>query len=127
METLNIKGMMKNRSLTMAIAEQKWFEFKRQIKYKAEEYGIEVVEVDRFYASSKTCSHCGHIKTDLKLSDRTYRCSECGLVIDRDLNAAINLAHYSSQLRKLSLRRAKSSASSLGKSGLDEQGNVATS
>ena len=95
MENLNVSGMMKNRHLSKAIAEQKFYEFKRQIKYKCEQYGIEFVEVDRFYASSKTCSHCGHIKIDLKLSDRIYECAECGLTIDRDLNAAINLANYS--------------------------------
>ena len=61
---------------------------------KAEMYGIKVVEVNRFYASSKTCSHCGHIKTDLKLSDRIYVCPVCGAKLDRDLNAAINLANY---------------------------------
>ena len=94
MENLNVSGMMKNRHLSKAIAEQKFYEFKRQIKYKCEQYGIEFVEVDRFYASSKTCSHCGHIKIDLKLSDRIYKCAECGTVIDRDLNAAINLANY---------------------------------
>lgn len=94
MEDLNVRGMMKNRHLSQAIAEQKFYEFKRQIKYKCEYYGIEFVEVGRFYASSKTCSHCGHIKTDLRLSDRIYQCPECGLVIDRDLNAAINLANY---------------------------------
>ena len=94
MEDLNVRGMMKNRHLSQAIAEQKFYEFKRQIKYKCEYYGIEFVEVGRFYASSKTCSHCGHIKTDLRLSDRIYKCPECGLVIDRDLNAAINLANY---------------------------------
>lgn len=94
MEKLKISGMMKNRHLSKAIAEQKFYEFKRQIKYKCEMYGIEFVEVDRFYASSKICSHCGHKKTDLNLSDRIYKCSECGLTIDRDLNAAINLANY---------------------------------
>ena len=94
MENLNVSGMMKNRHLSKAIAEQKFYEFKRQIKYKCEMYGIEFVEVGRFYASSKTCSHCGHVKVDLKLSDRIYKCSECGLMIDRDLNAAINLANY---------------------------------
>lgn len=94
MEDLNVRGMMKNRHLSRAIAEQKFYEFKRQIKYKCERYGIEFVEVSRFYASSKTCSHCGHIKTSLSLSDRIYICSECGLKIDRDLNAAINLANY---------------------------------
>ena len=94
METLNVKGMMKNRHLSKAIAAQKFYEFKRQMQYKCEAYGIELVEADRFYPSSKTCSHCGHIKHDLKLKDRVYICSECGLVIDRDLNAAINLANY---------------------------------
>ncbi len=94
MEDLNVKGMMKNKHLAEAIAKQKFYEFKRQIKYKAEMYGIKVVEVDRFYASSKTCSYCGHIKKDLKLSDRTYICPVCGAKLDRDLNAAINLANY---------------------------------
>ena len=94
MEDLNVKGMMKNKHLSKAIAKQKFYEFKRQMKYKAEMYGIKVVEADRFYASSKTCSHCGHIKKDLKLSDRTYVCPVCGAKLDRDLNAAINLANY---------------------------------
>lgn len=94
METLNITGMMKNRHLAKAIAEQKLFEFKRQIKYKSELYGIAIVEVPTFYPSSKTCSRCGCVKHDLKLSDRVYKCDECGLVIDRDLNASINLANY---------------------------------
>ena len=94
METLNVRGMMKNRHLAQAIAAQKFYEFKRQMQYKCEAYGIELIEADRFYPSSKTCSHCGHIKHDLKLKDRVYICPECGLVIDRDLNAAINLANY---------------------------------
>ena len=94
MEDLNVRGMMSNRHLSQAISEQKFYEFKRQIKYKCERYGIEFVEVDRFYASSKTCSHCGHVKTDLKLSDRIFRCPTCGLEVDRDLNAAKNLANY---------------------------------
>ena len=95
METLNVQGMMKNRHLAKAIAAQGFYEFKRQIMYKAEFYGIEFVEADKFYASSKTCSKCKAKKTDLKLSDRIYRCEVCGAVIDRDLNAAINLANYS--------------------------------
>ena len=94
MEDLNVKGMMKNRHLAKAIAKQKFYEFKRQIRYKAEMYGIKVVEADRFYASSKTCSHCGHVKRELKLSDRTYVCPVCGAKLDRDLNAAVNLANY---------------------------------
>lgn len=93
MENLNVSGMMKNRHLAKAIQEQKLYEFKRQLIYKCEKFGIKFIEADRFYPSSKRCSHCGHLKTDLKLSDRTY-CCDCGLHIDRDLNAAINLAQY---------------------------------
>lgn len=94
METLNVKGMMKNRHLAKTIAKQNFYEFKYRIRYKAERYGIEFVEADKFYASSKTCSSCGHIKKDLKLSERIYICSVCGNKIDRDFNAAINLANY---------------------------------
>ena len=93
MEDLNIQGMMKNRHLSKAVAKQKLYEFIRQMKYKCEKYGIEFIQVDRFYPSSKTCSCCGSIKSDLKLSNRVYKC-ECGLEIDRDLNASINLAKY---------------------------------
>ena len=101
MEDLNVKGMMKNKHLAEAIAKQKFYEFKRQIQYKAEKYGIKVVEVDRFYASSKTCSQCGHVKKDLKLSDRIYVCPVCGAKLDRDLNAAINLANYNAVVQVL--------------------------
>lgn len=91
LENLNVSGMMKNRYLSRAIQEQNFCEFARQIKYKSEWNGIQVVLADRFYPSSKKCSSCGLIKQDLKLSDRVYRCECCGLVIDRDLNAALNL------------------------------------
>ena len=94
MESLNVKGMMKNKHLAKAISEQKFFEFKRQIKYKCKKYGIEFIEVPMFYPSSKICSCCGSIKSDLKLSDRIYHCKECGLIIDRDYNASLNLANY---------------------------------
>ena len=94
LEDLNIKGLMKNKHLSKSVSDSKWFEFRRQIEYKAELYGIEVVIADRFYPSSKTCSCCGNVKKDLKLSDRTYRCVECGLEVDRDINASINLARY---------------------------------
>ncbi|NFI08685.1 IS200/IS605 family element transposase accessory protein TnpB [Clostridium botulinum] len=93
MEDLNISGMMKNKHLSKAIQQQNLYEFIRQMKYKCEWLGVEFIQVSRFYPSSKTCSCCGRIKKDLKLSDRTYICSECGLVIDRDLNASINLAN----------------------------------
>ena len=94
MEDLNVQGMMKNRYLAKSIQEQCFHEIIRQMKYKCEWNGIPFIQVGRFYPSSKTCSCCGRIKKDLKLSDRTYICPECGLVIDRDLNAAINLQRY---------------------------------
>lgn len=96
MEDLNVSGMLKNKHLAKAISEQKFYEFIRQMKYKCELYGIEFIQVDRFYPSSKTCSCCGNLKSDLKLSDRVYRCDACGLVIDRDFNASLNLAKYQS-------------------------------
>lgn len=96
MEDLNIQGMMKNKHLAKAISEQNLYEFKRQMQYKCELYGIEFILADRFYPSSKTCSCCGNIKPDLKLSDRIYKCSACGLVLDRDYNASLNLAKYQS-------------------------------
>jgi len=95
MEDLNVTGMMKNRHLSKAIQEQCFNKFLNYITYKCEEYGIELVKVGRFYPSSKTCSNCGCIKQDLKLKDRTYICEHCGIEIDRDYNAAINLMNYS--------------------------------
>ena len=89
-EDLNVKGMMKNRCLSKAVASQKFYEFRKRLKGKCDEKGIELRVADRFYPSSKTCHHCGSIRKNLKLSDRIYRC-ECGYVADRDLNAALNL------------------------------------
>ena len=89
-EDLNIKGMMKNKHLSKAVVSQKFFEFRTKLTTKCKQNNIELRVVDRFYPSSKTCSNCGEIKKDLKLSDRVYKCS-CGLTIDRDLNASINL------------------------------------
>lgn len=91
LENLNISGMMKNRHLSKAIAQQKFFEFRTKLTAKCEEYGVELRFVDRFYPSSKTCHNCGCIKSDLKLSDRIYTCSECGYTADRDFNASLNL------------------------------------
>ena len=89
-EDLNVKGMMKNRCLSKAVASQKFYEFRKRLKAKCDEKGIELRVADRFYPSSKTCHHCGSIRKNLKLSDRIYRC-ECGYAADRDLNAALNL------------------------------------
>ena len=96
-EDLNIKGMMKNKHLSKAIGKQGLYEITRQLEYKCKYRGVELIKADRFFPSSKTWSNCGHIKKDLKLSDRTFICPECGLVIDRDLNASINLANYKTE------------------------------
>ena len=90
MEHLNIKGLMKNRHLAKAIAEQRWYSFLTKLQSKCELYGIELRQVDRFYPSSKLCNNCQNIKKDLKLKDRIYKCS-CGYENDRDLNASLNL------------------------------------
>ena len=93
MEDLNVSGMMKNRHLAKAIAQQGFYKFIEQMKYKCAFNGIEFIQVPRFYPSSKMCSSCGNIKKDLKLSDRLYNCS-CGFTCDRDKNASYNLANY---------------------------------
>ena len=89
-EDLNVKGMMKNRHLSKAVASQKFYEFRQKLQFKCNENGIELRVVDRWYPSSKTCHRCGAVKKDLKLSDRIFKCS-CGYVEDRDFNAALNL------------------------------------
>lgn len=99
MEDLNVRGMMKNRHLSKAVQQQGFYEFRRQIEYKSEWSNILVIIADRFFPSSKLCSCCGTVKTDLKLSDRTYKC-ECGNVIDRDFQASLNLQTYGENVLK---------------------------
>lgn len=94
LEELNVLGMMKNRHLAKAIQEQSFYSFKAILSYKAKSNNIQIIEVPRFYPSSKTCSVCGTVKSDLKLSDRVFICPECGNKIDRDLNASMNLKNY---------------------------------
>lgn len=96
-EDLNVEGMVRNRRLARSISDAAMGELSRQILYKAKWHGVEVRVADRFFPSSKTCSGCGEIRNDLDLSTRTYSCETCGLVIDRDLNAAINLARWQPQ------------------------------
>ncbi|MGO8946539.1 MAG: RNA-guided endonuclease InsQ/TnpB family protein, partial [Ktedonobacterales bacterium] len=90
-EDLNVSGMLKNHHLAQAIGDVGFAEFKRQLLYKASWYGAQVILADRWEPSSKRCSSCGWLDTDLTLSDRVFHCQQCGLVLDRDLNAAINL------------------------------------
>ncbi len=95
-ESLNVAGLIKNRKISQAIIDASFGEISRQLSYKSQWAGVELVKADKFFASSKTFSNCGHKKEKLKLSERIYRCDQCGLEIDRDLNAAKNLAKYSS-------------------------------
>ena len=91
-EDLNVAGMLHNRHLAKHISDASFGEFRRQLEYKTEWYGSTLVLADRWYPSSKTCSKCGAVRTKLSLSEREYECNACGTRIDRDLNAAVNLA-----------------------------------
>ena len=90
-ENLNVLGMVKNHRLAKSVMDASFGEFRRQLEYKTARTGARLHVIDRWYPSSKTCSGCGRVKAKLSLSERTYRCEHCGLVIDRDLNAAINI------------------------------------
>ena len=94
-EDLNVSGMLRNKRLARAIVDVGFYEFRKQLKYKCKWYGSELVVVSRTFPSSKLCSRCGHKKQELSLSEREYHCEECGLQIDRDLNAALNLVAVS--------------------------------
>ena len=93
LEDLNVSGMLKNHRLARAIADVGMHEFRRQMTYKTAWYGVDLLIADRWYPSSRMCSHCGSVRSSLALSERIYLCPACGLALDRDLNAAINLSH----------------------------------
>ena len=97
-EDLSVSGMLANRKLSKAVADQAFYEFRRQLEYKCPLYGSELVIVDKFFPSSKTCSNCQDIKQDLTLSDRWFICNSCGVFLPRDWNASINLANYADGL-----------------------------
>jgi putative transposase len=90
-EDLHVNGMLKNHGLAQAVSDSNFGEIRRQLEYKSAWHGTHLAVIDRFYPSSKTCSSCGYVKPELSLSERTFRCSACGMVLDRDVNAAINL------------------------------------
>jgi putative transposase len=92
-EDLNIQGMQRNHHIAKSVTDQGWYQFETMLRYKMDWRNAELVEIGRFDPSSKMCSECGNIKHDLKLSDRIYHCNACGLTVDRDLNAAINILH----------------------------------
>jgi putative transposase len=115
-EDLHVNGMLKNRKLAQAVSDSNFGEIRRQLEYKASWYGVHLVIIDRWFPSSKKCSGCGWVDDDLVLSDRVFICHECGLVIDRDLNAAINILHEA-------LRTTASSAGSYAY-GQGSSGNI---
>ena len=90
-EDLNVKGMMSNHKLSKSIQDLSLYEFRRQLEYKCRWYGRQLIIIDRFYPSSKTCHNCGYIYKDLKLNEREWICPHCGKVIDRDYNASLNI------------------------------------
>jgi putative transposase len=90
-ESLSVKNMLKNRCLSKSISDASWWEFKRQLEYKAQWYGRTLIGIDRWYPSSKRCSDCGHTLTNMSLKVRAWACPECGSVHDRDVNAARNV------------------------------------
>jgi putative transposase len=93
-EDLNIAGMVKNHKLARSISDAGWGEFVRQLEYKADWYGKNIIRIGRFEPSSKTCSVCGNINKELTLQDREWTCSGCETVLDRDVNAAINIKNF---------------------------------
>jgi putative transposase len=101
LETLSVKNMMKNHKLAKSIGDASWSRFVEFLKYKAEWYGVNIVQIGKFEASSKTCSNCGWIKKDLTLEDREWICKECGVLHDRDLNAALNIKQFALQKQNL--------------------------
>lgn len=90
-EDLNVRGLLQNHCVAKAVGDASWFEFRRQLEYKARWFGVTLVVAPRFFPSSKRCSQCGHVKVDLRLSTRRFVCKQCGFAMDRDLNASINL------------------------------------
>ncbi len=92
-EDLHVVGMLKNHCLAQSVSDSNFGEIRRQLEYKSTWHGCHLVVIDRFYPSSKTCSACGDVKAELSLSERTFICEACGVVLDRDVNAAINLLH----------------------------------
>jgi putative transposase len=116
LEDLAVKNLMKNRKLARSISDMGWGELRRQFDYKAKWYGKRLILAPRFFPSSKLCSNCEYVKKDLQLSDRLFKCDLCGLVEDRDLNAALNLEKYG-RIHLISPRVAASWAETLNVCG----------
>ena len=104
LEDLQVKNMIKNHCLAKSISDVSWSKFVEFLKYKSDWYGRELVQIDKFFPSSKTCSDCGNIKKDLTLKDREYQCSSCGTIIDRDYNASLNILREGLRILKKNCR-----------------------
>ena len=102
LETLRVKNMMKNHKLARAIGEASWYSFVNMLQYKGKWKGCDIIQIDQFYPSSKTCSHCNWKKENLKLSERSWICPKCGMIHDRDINAAKNILTYGLSLKSIS-------------------------
>jgi putative transposase len=124
-EDLNVKGMMKNHNLSKSIQELSLYRFKEMLRYKAEWYGRDIIEIDRFFPSSKLCSNCGHKNTKLKLSDREWTCSSCGTKHDRDFNAAKNILNEGKRIlnNKIPIRCGELTPLETSDYTVDELGN----
>ncbi|MEY3183159.1 MAG: hypothetical protein RLZ35_1144 [Pseudomonadota bacterium] len=120
LEDLNIKGLLKNRKLSRAISDCGWSEFIRQLQYKSAWVGKNIIKIDRWAPSSKQCSGCGHRKKTLLLSERLYNCEHCGLSIDRDLNAAINIKRFALAQNRAGMAQIEACGSCAGGDVLQE-------
>jgi len=124
MEDLNVSGMMKNHNLAKSVSDAGIGEFYRQMEYKTTWYGSKLITADRFYPSSKTCSRCGYIHKDLILSDRVFVCPVCNFMIDRDLNASVNLERFAiSSMENLNACQSREVSFPSGKVLDNEAGN----
>ena len=124
-ESLNVKGMMQNHKLAKSIQELSLYRFKEMLIYKSDWYGNSIVEIDRFYPSSKLCSVCGYKKDDLTLKDRKWACPDCGSIHNRDVNAAINILNEGKRLlnNKIPIRCGKLTPLESSDYMLNELGN----
>jgi len=104
LEDLQVKNMVKNHKLAKSISDCSWSKFVEFLKYKSDWYGRNLVQIDKFFPSSKTCSNCGNIKKDLTLKDREYHCSSCRTTIDRDYNASLNILEEGLRILKKNCR-----------------------
>ena len=125
MENLNVNGMLQNHHMARSIQELSLYRFQEMLRYKSEWHNRNLVEIDRFFPSSKLCSICGYKKTDLTLKDREWTCPDCGTTHNRDINAAVNILNEGKRLlnNKIPIRNGESTPLESSGYTLDELGN----